>query len=203
MADDPKQRMISSALQLLASRGLQAASFSEVLDRSGAPRGSVYHHFPNGKDQLVAAALELAGGRAVAFMEAQAGASARDVTSIFLQQWRDALTRSQFEAGCSVLAVAVATDSAALRTQTADIFRTWRALLARLLHQGGLAERDATAFAATLIAGAEGAVVLARAEHSLEPFELVVAQLLEQVERLAMAAKPKKPKKPAPQRRPR
>src|SRR6476469_4543337 len=54
---DARRKMIESAVTLLAVRGLQRTSFSDVLERSGAPRGSIYHHFPAGKDQLVDAAI--------------------------------------------------------------------------------------------------------------------------------------------------
>ena len=53
------------------------------------------------------------------------------------------------------------------------------------LEEGGLAREDAQRFAATLVAASEGAVVLARAEQSLEPFDLVAEQLLDQVRQLS------------------
>jgi len=99
--------------------------------------------------------------------------------------WREVLTRSKLEAGCSVLAVAVAADTPELREAAAAVFRHWREHLAQLLQQGGLKKADAARFASTLIAASEGAVALARAERSLEPFEHVAAQLLEQTDRLA------------------
>ena len=61
-AGDVRERMVDGAMALLARRGLQATSFSEVLAATGAPRGSLYHHFPAGKDQLVAEAVDRAGG---------------------------------------------------------------------------------------------------------------------------------------------
>ena len=58
MTSDARNRMIAGAARLLARRGLQATSFSTVLAATGAPRGSIYHHFPGGKDELVVAALD-------------------------------------------------------------------------------------------------------------------------------------------------
>lgn len=185
MGQDAKTRMIESAMVMLAKRGLQGTSFTEVLEHSGAPRGSVYHHFPGGKTQLVAAAVEYASDRALAVVNRAAGGSAREITAAFLQMWRDVLVRSKLEAGCSVLAVAVAADTPELRETAAAIFRRWREHLAQLFQKSGLKKADAARFAATLIAASEGAVALARAEQSLEPFEHVAAQLLEQVDRLA------------------
>jgi len=182
--------MIEGAARLLAQRGLQATSFSEVLAATGAPRGSVYHHFPDGKDQLIAAALDAASGQMARALDGRDGASAEDITALFLRIWHTVLTRSRFQAGCAVVAVAIAADSSALLECAAAVFRAWRARLAALLATGGLAPHDAAAFAATLIAACEGAVILARAEQSLEPFELVAAQLLAQVRVLAGADPP-------------
>jgi TetR/AcrR family transcriptional repressor of lmrAB and yxaGH operons len=173
--------MIEGATRLLATRGLQATSFTEVLALTGAPRGSIYHHFPDGKDQLVAAAVDHAGRVATELIEAQAGSSPREITRVFLEAWRQVLVRSQFQAGCSVLAVTVATDSPVLLEHAATVFRNWRKRLAELLVQGGVDPATATGFATLLVAGAEGAVVLSRAEQSMEPFEFVAVQLLAQV----------------------
>jgi TetR/AcrR family transcriptional repressor of lmrAB and yxaGH operons len=185
MARGVRERMVASAVDLLARRGLQATSFSEVLEHSGAPRGSVYHHFPQGKGQMIGSALDAAGGRAIELLDRKAGAPAEEIATWFLHIWREVLIRGQFEAGCAVLAVAVAADSPELLEQTAHVFRTWRRRLADLLEQGGLKADDARRFAAVLVASSEGAVVLARAEQSLEPFDLVAEQLVNQVRALS------------------
>ena len=181
MAGDTRQRMVEGAARLLAQRGLQETSFSSVLDLTEAPRGSIYHHFPEGKDQLIASAVDLAGAHAIALIDRVAGSSAEVVATHFVGMWREVLVRSQFTAGCSVLAVTIATDSTELLAHTGAVFRTWRLRLAELLELGGLPHAEAARFAAILIAATEGAVVLARAEMSMEPFDLVAEQLLEQV----------------------
>ncbi len=178
MAGKVRDKMVEGAMALLARRGLQATSFSEVLAATGAPRGSLYHHFPDGKDQLVAAAVEQAGAVLCNALEAVAGQPAAAVAERFLAIWRAVLTRSQCSAGCAVLAVTVAADSEELIISARTVLRAWQARLADLLQQGGMAPTQANAFATMLIASAEGAVVLARAEQSLEPFEAVAAQLM-------------------------
>jgi TetR/AcrR family transcriptional repressor of lmrAB and yxaGH operons len=182
MANETRQKMIVGTARLLAQRGLQETSLTQVLELTDTPRGSIYHHFPNGKDELIASAVDLAGSFAVHVIEQAEGSSAREVTDHFIGLWREVLTRSNLRTGCSVLAVTIATDSADLLSHAGSVFRTWRGRLAQLLQTGGLIERDAERFAATLIAAMEGAVVLSRAEQSMEPFELVAEQLLAQVD---------------------
>ena len=178
MPSDARRKMIESAVTLLALRGLEGTAFSDVLERSGAPRGSIYHHFPDGKDQLVEAAIVLAGERALAVLEGLRGSPPRAVTQAFFDLWRAVLVRSDLRAGCAVLAVTVATDSPDLLDEAASIFRAWRGLIAELFVEGGMAVDAAARLAATLVAASEGAVVVSRAERSLEPFELVAAELL-------------------------
>jgi AcrR family transcriptional regulator len=186
VAGDVRERMINGAIRLLAQRGLQATSFSEVLELTGAPRGSIYHHFPEGKDQLVSAAVDRAGARALHALDGKPDASAEEVTTVFLALWRELLVRSDCGAGCAVVAVTVATDSQELLQHAGAVFRSWRGQLAQLFEHTGISAKEATQFAATLVAASEGAMVLSRAEQSLEPFDLVAAQLLEQVRTLSM-----------------
>ena len=175
---DTRQKMIEGAVTLLAMRGLEGTAFSDVLERSGAPRGSIYHHFPDGKEQLVDAAIELAGERALRVLDALRGEPPKNVTAAFLDLWRAVLVRSGLRAGCAVLAVTVATDSPDLLGHAAAVFRAWRGRLAELYVEGGLDRHTAERFAMTLVAATEGAVVVSRAEQSLDPFELVAEELL-------------------------
>lgn len=177
MSRTPKEKMIEKTVVLLAKKGLQGASFSEVLEASGAPRGSLYHHFPRGKDELVEAALGVASGQARAFLARSAGRPADEVAQAFVAMWRALLTRSDLSAGCAVVAVTVAAPQGSpLQAATGEVFSVWRAELSDLLVQGGVSRARAPSLAASLIAACEGAVILARAENSLEPFELVAEE---------------------------
>jgi hypothetical protein len=86
------------------------------------------------------------------------------------------LQASDFGAGCAVAAVTVAANAPELLEQAAGVFRQWRARLGELLAAGGVEPKRAGALAATLISACEGAVILARAERSFEPFDLVAAE---------------------------
>ncbi|MDM4762084.1 TetR/AcrR family transcriptional regulator [Galbitalea sp. SE-J8] len=191
MAGTTKDRMIDSTITLLAMRGLQGTAFRDVVEHAGAPRGSIYHHFPEGKDQLVNAAVDAAGARAASVLDAVAGRPPLEITERFLAVWRAVLDRSELRAGCAVLAVTVATDSTAVLDHAARAFRSWRARIAELLEDGGADAAAAARFAATLVAACEGAVVIARAERSTEPFELVADQLREAATRLAPGVGPR------------
>ncbi|MDO9355676.1 MAG: TetR/AcrR family transcriptional regulator [Solirubrobacteraceae bacterium] len=187
MPNDTRQQMIDGTVHLLARGGLQQTSFATVLEHTGAPRGSIYHHFPEGKDQLVSEAVASSGARSIAMIRAWRGEPAEVIASRFLAAWRMLLTATDFRAGCAVLAVTTSTDSADVLYDTATVFRSWRGELAALLTEGGLSVDRAPGIAALLIGAAEGAVVMSRAEQSIEPFDLVVDEVLARVAALAAA----------------
>lgn len=188
MAGSVKQSMIERTAVLLAKKGLQGASFSEILEASGAPRGSLYHHFPGGKDELVLAALEHAGNQAMGALDRLSGKPAREIAEGFLSLWRSVLARSDFSAGCAVVAVTVAAESEDLKARAAAILRGWREKLQALFVESGIPKKRARAVAASLVAACEGAVILSRAERSFEPFDLVAAEQLAMVEAAARSA---------------
>jgi TetR/AcrR family transcriptional regulator, lmrAB and yxaGH operons repressor len=182
-----RDRMVAGAARLLAQRGLQATSFSAVLAETNAPRGSIYHHFPGGKEELVTAAIEATRQQALSLIDQDMGAPAVEVTESFLATWRALLTRAQFDAGCALAAVTVAAETDALRQRAAEAFRDWRDKLACALVAGGLSEAGAGSTATMLLAASEGAVVMCRAEQDIRPFDLVAGQLVGHVRALTAA----------------
>ena len=182
-----KDEMIKGALKLLAVNGLQATSFTSVLELTGAPRGSIYHHFPKGKEQLISAALKLSEAQTNEAIGKLAGKDVVGIAEGFLELWRQLLVRSNYTAGCSAVAVTVATDSSELLESATSIFRTWQSTLTELFEAAGLPRNTAEEFATTLIAASEGAVVMSRAEKNIKPFESVASNLVRQASSLLTA----------------
>ena len=185
VASDARDRMIAGAARLLAQRGLQATSFSTVLAETGAPRGSIYHHFPGGKDEMVAAAIGATEQNVVALLDFPPGTTVRQVVQSFLGAWRVLLTAADFHAGCALVAVTVAADTDEVRERAAQAFGTWRTSLTAALRKAGMDTPVAESTAALLLSACEGAVVMSRAERDLGPFDTVAETLLTYVDQLA------------------
>src|SRR5437763_6774264 len=97
--------MIWSAALLMRKHGVEGTSFSEVIERSRAPRGSIYHHFPGGKAQLVEEATRYAGDVVAAlFTQAIEKGDPLEGLDAIGDFWRGVLHDSDFAAGCPVLA---------------------------------------------------------------------------------------------------
>jgi TetR/AcrR family transcriptional regulator, lmrAB and yxaGH operons repressor len=177
--------MIAATARLLAVRGLEGASLAEVLEAAQAPRGSMYHHFPGGKDQLVAEAIDFAGKRSMEAMAGLDGQSPEAIARRFLDGWRELLVRTQCRAGCAVVATTVATDSDVVLGHAGSVFAFWIERLAELFAAGGLSASAASDLATWLLAASEGAVVISRAQHDLRPFDIVATQVLDQIRSLS------------------
>ena len=79
MSLNSREKMIVAAQELLSERGYAGTSFGDVIERSGAPRGSIYHHFPEGKQQLVTEAVQrYAAGVLAAIAKAERETSERE-----------------------------------------------------------------------------------------------------------------------------
>jgi AcrR family transcriptional regulator len=175
--ENVRSNMIDGAVILLATQGVEGTSFKEVLGVASAPRGSVYHHFPGGKSELLHAALDRAGARALEAMETTRGQSALEVLERFVALWRGLLDYSQLGAGCAVVSVTVAGPEGDILEHVGTIFRTWTDQLAGLFVVGGMSEDAAHRMATVTIAATEGAVVLSRATRSRAPFDEVASTL--------------------------
>jgi TetR/AcrR family transcriptional repressor of lmrAB and yxaGH operons len=176
---DARQKMIESAAVLFSERGVAGTSFADVLARSGAPRGSVYHHFSGGKTQLVEDATRWAGEFTIAGVVAALERS-DPVAAVgsFRRYWSKVLRMSDFGAGCPIASAAL---EGALeptgRDIAGEIFEDWQRLVAAALRNRGIPAARARSVSALLLASLEGAIIVCRAQQSLRPLERVAREL--------------------------
>ena len=138
-----RDRMVRGAAELLRQRGYSGTGFREVIEITGAPRGSIYHHFPDGKAQLAGEAVEYVGAIA---RDAISGpfddADPIGALRTFVALWRRDFERSGHRAGCPIAAVAVENHDEApqLLDAAASAFEQWRIAFADCLRRAGVAE---------------------------------------------------------------
>jgi AcrR family transcriptional regulator len=174
-----REKMIRSATVLMRERGVAGTSFSDVLAHSGAPRGSIYHHFPGGKAQLVEEATRF-GGEFVAarFTAALEKSDPVGTLGALGEFWRGVLRTTDFAAGCPIAAATMGADQApAARELAGDVFRNWTELYAELLKRAGLPDDRADSLATLVIAGIEGSILLTRAQRSPAALDHTIAEL--------------------------
>jgi AcrR family transcriptional regulator len=174
-----RSRMLFTAAEVLREKGAAGVTIDEVLARSGAPRGSVYHHFPDGRSQLLTEALQYAGDAITAVIDDAATEGCVALVRQFVAFWERTLAESDFAAGCPVVAAAIgsADDDPALTAIAGDIFDRWREALTRAFVADGFDDADAGSLAVTCIASLEGAVVLCRSTRKADPLREVAQQV--------------------------
>ena len=169
----PRERMIVSTALLVRERGARATSLDAVLEHSGAPRGSLYHHFPGGREQLLREAMDYAGEYVARRLQRKAAEDPLAAVDSLLDEYRANLLATEFRAGCPVVAVAIESgeDGPDLRDDVVGAFDVWRQVLARGFAAYGIDEARADELALLVVAGFEGALILSRAYRDLAPLE--------------------------------
>lgn len=160
--------MVVAATSLFRERGYDGTGLREIVERAGAARGAIYHHFPAGKQEIGLAVVDRVGGRLVAVVEEVcATATPREAVETLMAFVAEVLVDdgSPGRSGCPVAAVALAADdeSGELRRSADAVFARIRTAVAGCLVRDGVRADAAAHFAATALAAAEGVVILARA----------------------------------------
>jgi TetR/AcrR family transcriptional regulator, lmrAB and yxaGH operons repressor len=168
-----RQRMIDATIDLMRRSGLSGAGINEIVRASGAPKGSVYHFFPGGKQQIAAEALTAYTQRVLDFIEAAlasrnlAGAKVTALFAAFARRVEEGEFQKSCPAGTVCLDLDADLDS--LRSVVADAFEAWTRQIARHFTEGD--RRAAESFAGLLLTAIEGAYIRARAERTSRPFK--------------------------------
>lgn len=175
----PRDAMVDSAIALFREHGVAATSLRDVVAHSKAPRGSIYHHFPGGKDELAREATRRAGN-VIARLLAELVDSAEPVATVDLlvDHWSGVLLGSDFAAGCPVAAGALAPDeTAGARDAAGAAFGQWEDLLAGAMRGRGMPADQAADRAALVVSAVEGALLVSRARRTDEPLRAVGREL--------------------------
>ena len=168
VAKDARRRLVGATLDLVRERGVEGTSVADVLARSGAARGSLYQHFPDGKTGLVVAAVEVAGRHLAALVDD--ATSTEQAVAALVDFWESELHRHDGRLGCPVVAASV------------DAHPDVRAAAARVLrrlHEGLSTLTGDPAEAGFVLSALEGALVRCRVEGSAAPLHEVRSRLAE------------------------
>src|SRR5450631_1805900 len=172
-ASDSKGKTLAAAAKLMRQQGYHGTALHDILVAGGAPRGSLYFHFPGGKEQIGEAALAVSAEAVRAGIARAAEAS--ETAEVFLLRIVRAmaadLERSDYKEGCPVATTALETaaQSDALGAASRNAFQKWELEIKRGLFRLGLTAGDADLAATMVLSQLEGALVLARTYRSLEP----------------------------------
>ena len=181
MVKDTRARMIGATARLLQHRGYYGTALSDILKASGAPRGSLYFHFPGGKNQLVLEATRQAVEETTAYLRAtlaEARGPAEGVRAFF-DAAADLLVETEYTFGCPVAPVILDAPDALpeLQELCRKAFEEWVGLFRDAFAAAGIPPDRAAALAILVEATMEGLLLVARAYRETAAFRQVAAEL--------------------------
>jgi len=179
--EQTRSRIVAAASEAFERDGFGGAGLSSILDASGAPRGSLYFHFPGGKEQLAVAAIEAALAELLPVIkEMLRGARTASHGVIrMLRLLSDRLEASGFEIGCPLCSIVSSSASApeSVRRAAAKAVGTIEHSLAAHFIDHGRSGRDAKRLATVVLSTIEGAILLARVQRRRDPLDRVAKAL--------------------------
>lgn len=174
--------MIRAGARLLSAQGYEATALLDVTDAAGASRGSIYFHFPNGKQQLAEEAVVYSTNRALegVALTIQRSESTADAVQRTYEALASALTQSDFSMGCPVATIALETAATnePLRLVSEHFFVEWRSLYVGSLLRDGFDHVRAQRLATMTVATIEGGLMLARTLRSTDPLTDTCAEVV-------------------------
>ena len=183
--EDSRQILVKTMQSALQSKGLHGVGLSEILKTAGLPKGSLYYHFPGGKEELALAAIANAEQEMARFLE-QVFARFDDPLDA-LAAWIDSalqrIAASRFKLGCPLAAAALdcSPDDTDLLLALHGAFTNLRDQLAGHLSRAGFPSDAATDLAVLVLTSYEGGLMMARAAGSTDPIERAFRALLSHV----------------------
>jgi TetR/AcrR family transcriptional regulator, lmrAB and yxaGH operons repressor len=170
---ETRERLLRTAATLFHTQGYHATGLNQVVAEGGAPKGSLYFHFPGGKEQLAAESIAVSAAGVRDLLRSVSDVD--DALALFAARLAD----TDFRDGCPVATVALdaAGESEPIRAACATAYDSWREVLVDSLVRQGVPAARAPGLATTVLAAVEGALLLARTQRDVAPLRQVGADV--------------------------
>ena len=167
-----RDKIVRAAAGLFRRKGYAGTGLNDVVTESGAPKGSLYHYFPGGKEELGAEAVRFAGARVADTLKALAAEHdhAGDLVRAYAGLLAGWMTKSAFRDGCPITTTLLETtpESSAIAQAGREAIGSWIRILSDALIRDGVKDSEALQLARFAISALEGALIAARVEASAE-----------------------------------
>ncbi len=178
---ETRERIIQTAAYLFQLQGYHATGLNQIINESRSPRGSVYYHFPNGKEELAIEAVKYTG-RSIEEQIKESMAQVLDPIEA-IQHFID-VTASQFNdlenvegIPVGLLASETALISEPLRCTCVEVFKSWANVFAKKLIQHGFEPEEAEQLGMTINSMIEGGIMFSLAHKDKQPLLLISKQI--------------------------
>ena len=177
---DARSRFIDTAARLFRRRGYDGVGLAEIIAEADAPKGSFYHHFPDGKEELAEHALRRSAGRFLKTIDQLFGSAPTfpDGVKALFETFADWFEASGWRDGCPITSIVLDTTPASARilAATQEALESWSRALGDHAKRFGV-EGDIEGLSLRMLMALEGAWILARVTRSREPFRQAAAMV--------------------------
>jgi len=183
VADDlsARARFIETMAQLLERQGYYGTGLNEIVQQSGAPKGSLYHYFPGGKEELAAAAITDQGKRIAEYIRGELAKRDDPVEAIhaLIAEMGSNMAASGWCTGGPITSVALETSASSerLRDACGGAYAAWEAVFREKLIASDFPPERADRLATAIAASIEGAIILARVRRCPDAMNRVAAEM--------------------------
>jgi TetR/AcrR family transcriptional regulator, lmrAB and yxaGH operons repressor len=177
----PREHILIATRSLIERQGYHATGLNQIIQESGSPKGSLYHYFPGGKEDLVIEAIRQSGEEILQNIRNTLAQTDDPVQAIqiFIQTLAYYVELSGFQAGgpITIVAVEMASTNARLREECQRVYQMWQEVFAQKLTGASVPLERAQAIAVFILASLEGGIILCRASQSRAPLDQIAAQI--------------------------
>ena len=171
-----RDRIVAASLELMRHNGYAGTGVKAILVASDAPYGSLYHHFPGGKEELGAVTIREGGLAYLALVESffPAGVDVFDAVGEFFAGAAAFVESTEFVDACPIATIAgeIAGTSEPMRNAAAEAFASWLAVLELRFTEAGIGPDRAHELAVEFFCGIEGAFLLSRTTRDADPIRI-------------------------------
>lgn len=168
-----RERIVTASAELMRRQGYGATTVKQVTLGAAAPIGSLYHHFPGGKQQIAAEVLRTTGAAYIELLPLLMDPhdDLRDAITVFFSSAAEVMEESGWINMCPVVTIAgeVADSEPELREVAGEVITFWIDRGTEYLSRRGLSVADARRLTLAMLSGLEGGFILARTLRSAEP----------------------------------
>lgn len=183
-----REQIIQATCVLLEKQGYPATGLNEIIAQSGAPKGSLYHYFPDGKEQIVSEAVRFSGNTIIERMRSELERHPDAFTALhdYLLRLAGKVEEKDFTAGNPLTIVAIESAGVSKRISQAcrEVYLGLMAVLQARLESAGIPPAEAAERARLVLAALEGAILLSRVLQDTRPLRALAEHVQDYLPKL-------------------
>ena len=176
-----REHILQTTCDLMEKQGYHGTGLNEIVKESGAPKGSLYHYFPEGKEQIASEAVVQSGKATAERIQNGLSGNSNPAKAIhdFILNVADHVESSGFAAGSPLTSVAMetATKSERINVACREAYTLLQTAFKEKLLESGLTKIKAEELGTFITAAVEGGIIFSRTHHSGDPLRTVAKHL--------------------------